>query len=83
MLNHSCCVWLCGSVSSQEISNLHKAIGAMTAPEAKKWMKMCVAAGLWVAQNPHEFSDSDSDEEEEGGGGEERGGGVGRLAVAC
>lgn len=34
----------------------------MTAPEARKWMKMCVAAGLWVAQDPHEFSDDEEDE---------------------
>lgn len=38
----------------------------MTAKEAKKWMKMCVGAGLWVAQDPHEFDGDDSDEEEEG-----------------
>jgi cell division cycle protein 37 len=53
---------------SQEVSNLHKAIGDMTAKEARKWMKMCVDAGLWVAEDPHEFDepvDEDDDNKDE------------------
>lgn len=55
---------------SQEIENLHKAIADMSAKEARKYMKMCVDAGLWVAQDPHEFDDVENEEEdnEEGGG---------------
>ena len=33
---------------SQEISNLHKVLNEMEPAEAKRWMKMCVDAGLWV-----------------------------------
>jgi hypothetical protein len=36
----------------------------MTAKDAKKYMRMCVAAGLWVAQDPHEFDGSDDEEGE-------------------
>ena len=53
------------SLCVQVIENLHKAIGDMTAADAKKWMKMCVAAGLWVAQDPHEFSDDEDEDEED------------------
>lgn len=50
---------------SQEIDNLHKAIADMSHKEARKWMKMCVDSGLWVAQDPHEFDGADEDEDEE------------------
>ena len=35
----------------------------MDAKEARKYMRMCVAVGLWVPKDEHEF-DSDGDEEE-------------------
>lgn len=54
---------------SQQVENLHRAIAEMTTADARKYMKMCVGAGLWVSQDPHEF-EGDSEEEEGEGEGE-------------
>jgi hypothetical protein len=36
----------------------------LSTKDARKYMKMCVDAGLWVAQDPHEFDDVDVDDDE-------------------
>lgn len=50
---------------SRSMEALKSVIAAMSAKDAKKWMKMCVDSGLWVPQGDEVFDDMGDDDDEE------------------
>lgn len=50
---------------SESVEELQRVLSTMPAKEAKKWMKMCVDSGLWVAQDTSVYDDVEGEDEED------------------